>query len=82
MAETAKQIVDGWVSENVIPSNYVQAEDQVIAKALAFQCWQATDKAGFSRAQVDAAVGSLPEYIAAAVVRINDEAVQRLANKP
>ena len=82
MPEDAKEFVDSWISENVHPTGYEPEGDKREAKILAFQCWNATDKAGYSRGAIDVALGGdLVSYMAKSMDRINDHEIARLIAK-
>ncbi len=82
MSEAAKDFIDGWISENVNPTGYEPEGDSKEAHRLAFSCWEATDREGYGRSDVDVAVGGdLIAYMAEALENVNDEEVARLAAK-
>jgi hypothetical protein len=69
MSRDAKEYVDGWIVQNLHLLADEPESDETIARRLAILCTVEADLDGISIRDIDASVGNLPNYIAAARTR-------------
>jgi hypothetical protein len=67
MTLRAQEFVDSWIKDNA--SSYEPGGDTTESTVKAKECYHAASLAGISQGDIDEEVGSLAEYIAAAIER-------------
>jgi hypothetical protein len=81
MQSDAKSFLDDWVADNIFAEGYEAEGDNSEARTQADICVAAAESEGLSRADLEAAVGDLTDYMAAQIESANDREVARLAEK-
>jgi hypothetical protein len=81
MAVNAQDFMAYWVANCVHAEGYPRKGDRSLALELESRCIAMAADEGLTKAQLENAVGTLPDYINANIVRVNDEEAARLASK-
>jgi hypothetical protein len=81
MNADAKAFIEDWIDENIQATNYEPEGDATAARAAAIACFRDADRAHISRPAIQAAVGNLQDYMAAAIRAANEAEVARLVAK-
>lgn len=70
----AKQFVDAWIAAHVRAQGEEPYGDTRQEQQYAIACWRDADAQGIDAHAIEQAVGSLVDYLAAAVARVNGAA--------
>jgi hypothetical protein len=71
-----------WVTNCVHAEGYQRDGDESVARELEGRCLAMAADEGFTKMQLESAVGNLLSYISANITRVNDEEVVRLSAEP